>query len=479
VLLPTVVSECLVRAAAPRNHFLVSRLRRVVPEFGDSEGATNLGTTLTVWKASPVAVSPVWRALATRQEAARECTARALVRALKVCAASVGWGMIPGQQTRAGFGQGGLGSAYGVEGRGSGSLAGVGGFGAGGPLDPGPVSPAGVFGQGGDGNAHGVEGRASGRFAGVAGFGEAAPSTPPVSAAGVYGQAGLGNNNGVEGRGSGNFAGVAGFGDVSPSATGGIGVFAVGGAPAPASGQPGGPGVYAVGFGGPGYTPLNKTAGVYGIGGASNGPGVLGQGGSADGVQGSSGSGNGVSGQSGTGVGVRASSGTATGLVAEGATGLIAGTLLPNGTAGQFDGNVVVSGHLTVGGAKSVAVPLNQERLCDPTLGPEIRSYRRSRSAMPTGPRKLLDPDGATSSSPAVTSSKPTPSASPTSTCDPVGLNKTGLQNSPIAATDLRKTSDSLAAWPPWVASRDYRVNAHHNPVIQQHIISKMAITGL
>jgi hypothetical protein len=275
------------------------------------------------------------------------------------------------------------GSGTGVFGQGRGVAApGVRGIGAGGPNSV-PGDPCGVYGQAGRGTANGVEGHGSLEGAGVAGFGDPSGSGPGVvgtgrgsgapgakgigaggidtvsiSACGVYGQAGSGNSNGVEGRGSGNFAGVAGFGDVSLRATGGIGVFAVGGAPAPASGQPGGPGVYAVGFGGPAYTPLNQTAGVYGIGGAGNGPGIVGQGGSvaADGVQGSSGSGNGVSGQSGSGVGVRASSGSATGLVAEGRIGLIASTIAPAGTAGQFDGNVVISGNLTVGGAKSAAV---------------------------------------------------------------------------------------------------------------------------
>jgi hypothetical protein len=55
-------------------------------------------------------------------------------------------------------------------------------------------------------------------------------------------------------------------------------------------------------------------------------------------------------------VGVRAFSSSATGLVAEGTIGLIASTIAPAGTAGQFDGNVVISGNLTVGGAKSAAV---------------------------------------------------------------------------------------------------------------------------
>jgi hypothetical protein len=259
----------------------------------------------------------------------------------------------------AGFGDP-SGNGTGVYGQGNGRFAqGVRGIGGHGP-NTSPIDPAGVYGQGGAGNAYGVEGRGSGHFAGVAGFGAASENSSPASPAGVYGQAGAGNANGVEGRGSGNFAGVAGFGDAGGNtANSGIGVFAVGGAPQPASGHFGGPGVYAIGNGGPGYTQLNQSVGVYGIGGAGDAPGVLGQGGStaADGVQGSSGSGNGVSGQSGTGVGVRASSSSATGLVAEGTIGLIASTLLPGGTAGRFDGNVVVSGTLTVGGVKSAAVP--------------------------------------------------------------------------------------------------------------------------
>jgi len=257
----------------------------------------------------------------------------------------------------------GQGMNYGVIG--SGGNAGV--YGQGGSGTPG------VKGQAGDGNADGVQGFGAGSFSGVAGFGDpkgsgtgvfglgqgvaapgvrgigaGGPNTVPGDPCGVYGQAGTGNSNGVEGRGSGDFAGVAGFGDVSPGAAGGIGVFAVGGAPKPASGQPGGPGVYAVGFGGPGYTPLNQAVGVYGVGGASGAPGV----------HGTAGSGSGVIGESASGVGVRASSSTGTGVVAEGGNfGLIATANLPGGLAARFDGNVIVSGHLTVSGAKSAAVP--------------------------------------------------------------------------------------------------------------------------
>ncbi|MBV8093549.1 MAG: hypothetical protein JO110_09995 [Acetobacteraceae bacterium] len=279
-------------------------------------------------------------------------------------------------------GQAGTGNADGVRGFGTGDFSGVAGFGdpagngtgvygqgngrfaqgvrgiGGGGANTAPIDAAGVYGQAGSGNAYGVEGRGSGQFAGVAGFGPNSENSSPVSPAGVFGQAGPGNANGVEGRGSGNFAGVAGFGDATNTANSGIGVFAVGGAPQPLSGNFGGPGVYAVGNGGPAYTQLNQSVGVYGVGGAGDAPGVLGQGGTtaADGMQGSSGSGNGIFGQSGSGVGVRAESGSATGLVARGVTGLIASTLAQNGIAGQFNGNVAVGGSLTVAGAISMAV---------------------------------------------------------------------------------------------------------------------------
>jgi hypothetical protein len=280
---------------------------------------------------------------------------------------------------------------------GIGDTSGVQGFG-------GSVSGKGVFGQGGNGTAagtcpgvvgnagpkapnDGVQGFGNGNFSGVAGFGDLngngtgvfgtgrgpnsvgvrgigggidVPNSNPLSAAGVFGQAGSGNANGVEGRGSGTLAGVAGFGDASPTAGGGIGVFAVGGAPPTGASQPGGPGVYAVGHGGPNYAPLAQAVGVYGIGGAGDAPGVLGQGGSAaaNGVQGFSASGSGVIGESNNGVGVRASSSTATALVAEGGkVGLVATANLPGGLAAQFDGNVLVSGDFTVGGKKSLAVP--------------------------------------------------------------------------------------------------------------------------
>jgi hypothetical protein len=284
------------------------------------------------------------------------------------------------------------------QGRGPGA-PGVRGIGSGGP-DTVPGDPAGVYGQAGKGNANGVEGHGSGELgAGVAGLGDPSdsgtgvlgvgrgPGAPgmrgigsggnpdtsrSISPAGVFGQAGSGNANGVEGRGSGNFAGVAGFGDASNGAGSGIGVFAVGGAPAPRSSQRGGPGVHAIGAGGAPFSPLNQEVGVFGLGGANNAPGVLGQGGSpaADGVQGFSASGSAISGESDSGVGVRASSSSGTGVVAEGglvpgSIGLIAtgralaarfdGNVLANDNV-TVDGNVTVNGDLTVKGAKHAAV---------------------------------------------------------------------------------------------------------------------------
>jgi hypothetical protein len=303
-------------------------------------------------------------------------------------------------------GLGGTGSSDGVQGFASGDFSGVAGFGdplgtgtgvfgqGRGPGAPGmrgigsrgpntvPGDPCGVYGQAGEGNANGVEGHGSGPLgAGVAGFGDPSnsgtgvfgegrgpgapgvkgigsggPNTVPVSQAGVYGQAGSGDANGVEGRGSGNFAGVAGFGDVSNGAASGIGVFAVGGGPAPRSSQPGGPGVHAIGAGGAAFTPLNQAVGVYGLGGAGDAPGVLGQGGSAvaDGVRGFSTSGSAISGESSNGVGVRAFSSSGTGVIAEGDQ-LVPGTIgliaTGNAFAAQFNGKVLVNGDLTVSGA--------------------------------------------------------------------------------------------------------------------------------
>ena len=281
----------------------------------------------------------------------------------------------------------GKGASKGVFGIGEGVAApGVLGIGTGGP-NTAPANPCGVYGQGGSGTANGVEGHGGSQGAGVAGFGDlhgsgpgvlgvahgpgaagvkgigsGAGDTPTISACGVYGQAGSGVANGVEGRGGGNFAGVAGFGDVSVTANSGIGVFAVGGPPRTASGQPGGPGVHALGFGAPPFSQLSQCVGVFGMGGVGDAPGVLGQGSSAiaDGVRGFSDSGSAINGQAQSGVGVRAFSSSGTAVVAEGDQ-LVPGTIGIVATghtfAGQFNGNVLVNGAFTVNGKKSAAVP--------------------------------------------------------------------------------------------------------------------------
>jgi hypothetical protein len=288
--------------------------------------------------------------------------------------------------TVAGVGVFGKGDNAGVQGLG-GSGGGKGVFGQGGEGTAVGASP-GVVGQAGTRAPNdGVQGFGNGNFSGVAGFGDPndngtgvfgtgrgpgsvgvrgiggnGPNTDPLSSAGVFGQAGSGNANGVEGRGSGAFAGVAGFGDVSNGAASGIGVFAVGGVSAPGSFQPGGPGVHAIGAGGAPFTPLNQAVGDFGLGGAGNAPGVLGQGGSAvaDGVHGFSTSGSAVSGESSNGVGVRAFSSSGTGVIAEGDQ-LVPGTIgliaSGNAFAAQFTGKVLVDGDFTVlSGKKSVAV---------------------------------------------------------------------------------------------------------------------------
>ena len=130
------------------------------------------------------------------------------------------------------YGEAGGGNNNGIQGNGSGTAAGVSGYGdtvAGigvfgeggkGVLGYG-TDGVGVYGMAGGGNNNGVEGHGNGTSAGVAGFGDSAPNTAPAGAVGVFGEAGTGNNNGIEGHTSGKAAGVAGFGDPS---RGGIGV---------------------------------------------------------------------------------------------------------------------------------------------------------------------------------------------------------------------------------------------------------------
>lgn len=323
----------------------------------------------------------------------------------------------------------------GIVGSASGSAVGLGVYGVGGAGSPG------VRGDGGTGNADGVQGFGKGTFSGVAGFGDPSangtgvfgagfgpqapgvrgigsggPNTVPGNAVGVYGQAGAGNSNGVEGHGSGNFAGVSGLGDAGSTANSGIGVFAVGGAPKPNSGQSGGPGVHAIGAGGPPFAQLNRAVGVFAVGGNGSFPGMLGVGGAPSsgsiiggpgvhgvgfgstldpkfiggafgvyglggidgspgvrgdagtdgatgvlgesnlgpGVAGFSNTGEGVSGQSTGSVGVKGFSQNNVGVSAQGSIGLVA---TGNQLAARFDGNVLVQGNFTVTGSKAAAVP--------------------------------------------------------------------------------------------------------------------------
>jgi hypothetical protein len=121
------------------------------------------------------------------------------------------------------YGEAGGGNNNGVQGNGSGTAAGVAGFGESGGVGVFGEGGKGVFGYSSEGvgvyglagpgfDNNGVEGHGSGTAAGVAGFGDGAPNSAPSGAVGVFGQAGAGNSNGVEGHGSGTSAGVAGFG---------------------------------------------------------------------------------------------------------------------------------------------------------------------------------------------------------------------------------------------------------------------------
>jgi hypothetical protein len=275
------------------------------------------------------------------------------------------------------LGQGGLGpesGGPGVAGFG-GPSSGVGVFGQGGGPAPGQPGGPGVKGIGGSNSASdsadGVQGFGTGTFSGVAGFGggnsgtgafgfgggpsgagvrgigAGGPITVPSGPVGVYGQggpqhpgvvgqAGSPPADGVQGFATGTFSGVAGFGGDNS----GTGVFGSGGGPS-------GPGVRGIGAGGPNTVPSGP-AGVYGQGGPSG-----------DGVQGV-GNGVGAAGVRGIGsFGVHAIAGPNNGdtaVFAEGHSNAIG--IFASGTqAGFFAGTVVVSGDLSVSGAKSAAVP--------------------------------------------------------------------------------------------------------------------------
>jgi hypothetical protein len=240
------------------------------------------------------------------------------------------------------------GTGDGVQGQGSGSFSGVAGFG--GNVSGGEAPGTGVFGLGGTATDNSVPGAP-----GVRGIGGGGPNTtdPLGRAVGVYGQGGPGGP-GVVGSSLGNeFAapGVAGFG------TGGsFGVGGVGGVTTVGSTVFDGHGVEGLGGGTTGL----GVAG-YGAGAIRNIPsipvGVFGQAGpGADGVEGVG------SGTEGAGVHGISLDSEGNGVIGEADNGSNAFGIWgrsSSGFAGFFQGAVLVSGSLTVTGAKSAAVPFN------------------------------------------------------------------------------------------------------------------------
>jgi hypothetical protein len=236
----------------------------------------------------------------------------------------------------------------GVQGFGTGNFSGVAGFG--GNVSGGEAPGTGVFGLGGTATDNSVPGAP-----GVRGIGGGGPNTtdPLGRAVGVYGQGGQGGP-GVVGSSLGNeFAapGVAGFG------TGGsFGVGGVGGVSTVGSTVVDGHGVEGLGGGTTGL----GVAG-YGAGAIGNIPsipvGVFGQAGpGADGVEGVG------SGAEGAGVHGISLDSEGNGVIGEADNGSDAFGIWgrsSSGFAGFFQGAVLVSGSLTVTGAKSAAVPFN------------------------------------------------------------------------------------------------------------------------
>ncbi|MFI6448382.1 hypothetical protein [Kitasatospora sp. NPDC050543] len=219
----------------------------------------------------------------------------------------------------------------------------------------------------------GVSGRGGGEGAGVAGTAESGP--------GVFGTSTGGP--GVSGRGGGEEAGVAGTAESGPgvfgTSTGGPGVAGTGDQEAGVTGtSAAAPGVEGRSTDGPGLLGISEhNVGIRGVGGG-DGSGVIGAcTGSAPGVFGSSSDGSGVEGNadgeaagvvgrseagpavfgvSTVNVGVRGESGTGiavtgegqVGVLARGDTGLIA---VGSFKAADFDGDVHVSGSITVTGS--------------------------------------------------------------------------------------------------------------------------------
>jgi hypothetical protein len=236
-----------------------------------------------------------------------------------------------------------------------------------------------------------------GRFGLFGKIGNASLSSPAnVATAGVWGYSTNGDgSHGVKGETTGFGAGVYGDGQaggiglwgdsvsrvgVFGTCTGGIGVFGVSKAsaanqtPAPAQIA----GVGGQGFGRVGVYGLSdndkgvfgqstSAAGVfgtstsaYGVQGASqNAYGVSGNSTTQAGVWGSSNSNVGVLGSSTSGVGVNGVSVSSNGVNGVSDTGIAVYGNSQNGTAGRFDGNVVIQGNLTVSGTfpHTAAVP--------------------------------------------------------------------------------------------------------------------------
>jgi hypothetical protein len=211
-------------------------------------------------------------------------------------------------------------SQVGVYGQGGADSAGVFGQGA--------ESTAGVIGQGGGYQADGVVGQCAGAAAGVTGFGD--PTFIEEPSVGVFGQ-GASYGAGVWGIGAGGPP--RGFGEGGNLA----GVYGVGGL---GPGNYGGPGVIGIGYGAPVSQGPGGPAGVFGQAAGQN-PGVMGVG-DLWGVIGSA---------TDAGVGVF---GQATALSGIGVQGW---AFAPATIAGSFQGTVVVTGDLNVGGAKSAVVP--------------------------------------------------------------------------------------------------------------------------
>jgi hypothetical protein len=180
----------------------------------------------------------------------------------------------------------------------------------------------------------------AGVFSSSSVFGVYGYNTSSNSGAGVFGA----GYTGVSGSGN---TGVAGSGNtgVRGDSSGGVGVYGE---------SPNGYGVYGYGrYGLRGNTNRDQGVGVVGYGGYSGGVGVSGSGDTGVAGYSSTSSGFGVYGRSdSSGVGVYGFSGTGSGVRGDS----------PNGLAGDFTGNVRVTGSLSKGGGSfKIDHPLDPE----------------------------------------------------------------------------------------------------------------------